>query len=149
MGEPWSAQNYLNRVLKPAAVRAGIGVFTRKSGKGDAVQSTHVNFQVLRRTCETLFGAKAKGPRDTQAQLRHADPTVAPRHYQKSVPASVRTAAVALEEELMGSSADRSEQVLNRSAYDDGLEMTEIPGATRRDRTGDLLITNQPLYQLS
>jgi hypothetical protein len=22
-------------------------------------------------------------------------------------------------------------------------------GATRRDRTGDLLITNQPLYQLS
>ena len=25
----------------------------------------------------------------------------------------------------------------------------EISGATRRDRTGDLLITNQPLYQLS
>jgi hypothetical protein len=24
-----------------------------------------------------------------------------------------------------------------------------ISGATRRDRTGDLLITNQPLYQLS
>ncbi len=25
----------------------------------------------------------------------------------------------------------------------------EDSGATRRDRTGDLLITNQPLYQLS
>ena len=25
----------------------------------------------------------------------------------------------------------------------------EVFGATRRDRTGDLLITNQPLYQLS
>ena len=25
----------------------------------------------------------------------------------------------------------------------------EVYGATRRDRTGDLLITNQPLYQLS
>ena len=25
----------------------------------------------------------------------------------------------------------------------------EVSGATRRDRTGDLLITNQPLYQLS
>ena len=24
-----------------------------------------------------------------------------------------------------------------------------VVGATRRDRTGDLLITNQPLYQLS
>jgi hypothetical protein len=24
-----------------------------------------------------------------------------------------------------------------------------LSGATRRDRTGDLLITNQPLYQLS
>ena len=25
----------------------------------------------------------------------------------------------------------------------------KVSGATRRDRTGDLLITNQPLYQLS
>ena len=25
----------------------------------------------------------------------------------------------------------------------------EVFGATRQDRTGDLLITNQPLYQLS
>jgi integrase len=141
MGGPWSAQNYLNRVLKPAAVRAGVGVFTRKSGKGDPVQSSKVNFQVLRRTCATLFGAKAKDPRDTQAQLRHADPTVTLRHYQKSVPASVRTAAVALEEELMGRSANRTEQVLNRSAFDDGLEVFENSGATRRDRTGDLLIT--------
>ena len=28
-------------------------------------------------------------------------------------------------------------------------EMPEKNGATRQDRTGDLLITNQPLYQLS
>ena len=32
---------------------------------------------------------------------------------------------------------------------DPGLEVFENSGATRRDRTGDLLITNQPLYQLS
>jgi integrase len=49
MGGPWSAQNYLNRVLKPAAVRAGVGVFKRRSGKGEEVESTDVNFQVLRR----------------------------------------------------------------------------------------------------
>ena len=30
-----------------------------------------------------------------------------------------------------------------------GMEVIEKNGATRRDRTGDLLITNQPLYQLS
>jgi len=143
MGGPWSAQNHLNRVLKPAAVRASVGVFTRQSGKGDAVQSTDVNFQALRRTCATLFGAKAKDPRDTQAQLRHPDPTVTLRHYQKSVPSSVRAAAVALEEELIGSSVNRSEQVLNRSAFDDALEVLGTDGATRRDRTGDLLITNR------
>ena len=28
-------------------------------------------------------------------------------------------------------------------------EYKRVTGATRRDRTGDLLITNQPLYQLS
>ncbi len=53
MGGPWSAQNYLNRVLKPAAVRAGVGVFRRRSGKGEEVESTDVNFQVLRRTCNS------------------------------------------------------------------------------------------------
>ena len=148
-GGPWSAQNYLNRVLKPAAVRAGVGLLKRQSRKGAVVESTDVNFQVLRRTCATLFGAKAKDPRDTQAQLRHADPTVTLRHYQKSIPASVRAAALAFEAELIGSSANHSEQVLNRSTFDDSLEVFENYGATRRDRTGDLLITNQPLYQLS
>jgi integrase len=100
-GHPWGAQNYLNRVLKPAAIRARVGLFKRKTRTGDEVESTDVNFQVLRRTCATLFGAKAKDPRDTQAQLRHADPSVTLRHYQKSIPESVRTAAVALESELM------------------------------------------------
>ena len=128
-------------MLKPAAVRAGVGLLKRQSRKGAVVESTDVNFQVLRRTCATLFGAKAKDPRDTQAQLRHADPTVTLRHYQKSITASVRAAALALEEELMGSSANRSEQVLNRSIFDDSLEVLENYGATRRDRTGDLLIT--------
>jgi len=37
----------------------------------------------------------------------------------------------------------RREQVLNRSKFDDDLEVLENYGATRRDRTGDLLITNR------
>jgi hypothetical protein len=116
---------------------AVIGTIAAESNARCAWNSTKAS----ERTCATLFGAKAKDPRDTQAQLRHADPTVTLRHYQKSVPASVRAAAVALEDELIGSSANRSEQVLNRSAFDDALEVLENYGATRRDRTGDLLIT--------
>src|SRR5690349_12407729 len=104
-GTPWGTQNYLNRVLKPAAIRARVGLFKRTTRKGgEEVESTDVNFQVLRRTCATLFGARAKDPRDTQAQLRHADPSVTLRHHQKSIPASVRAAAVALESELIGES---------------------------------------------
>jgi len=110
----WRLQNYLNRVLKPAAIRAGVGVYKRRNKKGGEVTSTDVNFQVLRRTCATLFGAKAKDPRDTQAQLRHADPTVTLRHYQKSIPASVKAAAIALEAELVGSTNRTGiEQVTN------------------------------------
>lgn len=118
-GCPWGLQNYLNRVLKPAAVRARVGVFTRRTRTGDEVETTDVNFQVLRRTCGTLFGAKAKDPRDTQAQLRHADPSVTLRHYQKSIPGNVRAAAEALESELISpKNAEPIEQVLNRSLAD-------------------------------
>jgi hypothetical protein len=37
-------------VLKPDALRARVGVFTRTTRKGDQIESTDVNFQVLRRT---------------------------------------------------------------------------------------------------
>jgi integrase len=119
-GRPWGSQNYLNRVLKPAAVRARVGVFVRRRQKGTVVETTDVNFQVLRRTCGTLFGAKAKDPRDTQAQLRHADPSVTLRHYQKSIPSSVRAAAEALETELTSpKNTEAIEQVLNRLPPED------------------------------
>ncbi len=73
----------------------------------------------------TLFGAKAKDPWDTQVQLRHEDPTVTLRNYQKSIPANVRAAALALDKELIGTPANRFEQVLNRSGFDDRLEAIE------------------------
>ena len=97
-------------MLKPAAVRARIGVFTRHTPQGEEVESTDVNFQVLRRTCGTLFGAKAKDPRDAQAKLRHADPSVTLQHYQKSIPATVRAAAIALETEPI----EATQKELNR-----------------------------------
>jgi integrase len=113
-GRPWGSQNYLNRVLKPAAVRARVGLFVRRTRTGAEIETTDVNFQILRRTCGTLFGAKAKDPRDTQTQLRHSDPSVTLRHYQKSIPSSIRAAAEALETELISpNNTEAIEQVLN------------------------------------
>jgi hypothetical protein len=107
-GSVWGLQNYLNRVLQPAAIGARVGVRTRKDKTGKEVETTDVNFQVLRRTCGTPFGARAKDPRDTQAQLRRADPAVTPRHYQKSIPASVQAAAIALETDPIGADSAHS-----------------------------------------
>ena len=45
-------------------------------------------------------GDRAKDPKSTQTQLRHADPTITLRHYQKSIPASVRAAGDQLERDL-------------------------------------------------
>lgn len=101
-GRPIDAHNYLARVLKPAAVRAGVGV--KDTGKrdkdGEPILSSDVNFQALRRTCATLFGSFAKDPRLTQAQLRHADPSMTLRVYQKALPASIMAVAIAYEQEL-------------------------------------------------
>jgi integrase len=96
-GVPMRPGNFLNRVLKPAAVRAGICVCQTDSGK----PTSAVNFQSLRRTSSTLFGARAKDPKSTQAHMRHTDPYVTLKHYQREVPAEVRAAAVALERDLL------------------------------------------------
>jgi integrase len=70
-GVPTRPGNFLNRVLNPAAVKAGLAL--RDIGEGKV--TSEVNFQSLRRTSSTLFGARAKDPKSTHAQMRHADPT--------------------------------------------------------------------------
>jgi integrase len=107
-----NANNYRNRILKPAAIRAGVGVIEtgKKDEKGKPILKTAVDFRMLRRTCATLFGDRAKDPKSTQAQLRHADPAITLKHYQKAIPASVKAAAVALENDL---TRDHSERVLS------------------------------------
>jgi integrase len=94
--------NYRERILQPAAIRAGVGLIDtgKKDRRGKPVFKTDVDFRALRRTCATLFGDRAKDPKSTQAQLRHADPTVTLKHYQKSIPATVRLAGDQLERDL-------------------------------------------------
>jgi integrase len=94
---PIRPANFLKRVLKPAAIRAGIAI--TKDAEGN--EMTALNFQSLRRTSSTLFGGKAKDPKSTQAHMRHADPQVTLRHYQQAIPAEVKAAAIALEAELL------------------------------------------------
>src|ERR1039457_1513683 len=47
-----------------------------------------------------------------------------------------------------GHTGERGEVVI-APVQRQGIERERFSGATRQDRTGDLLITNQPLYQLS
>lgn len=85
LGKPMHQTSYLRYVLKPLAESTGI---------------RDLSLRVLRRTCATHFGAKAN-PRDTQAQLRHADPYTTLKYYQQSIPDSVKAAALAFESDLM------------------------------------------------
>ena len=96
-------ENFLKRVLKPAAIRAKIAV--SKNSKGAEV--TGCNFQSLRRTSATLFGARAKDPKSTQAHMRHSDPRITLKHYQKEIPAEVRAAALALEADFLAARQER------------------------------------------
>jgi len=102
---PTRPGNFLNRVLKPAAVRAGLSVLQTAKGK----TTSSANFQSLRRTSSTLFGARAKDPKSTQAHMRHTDPYVTLKHYQREIPAEVKAAALAFERDLLEQKRRREE----------------------------------------
>lgn len=105
---PMRPGNFLRRVMKPAAIRAKIALTT--GAKKEII--TALNFQSLRRTSSTLFGAKAKDPRSTQAHMRHTDPHVTLKHYQQEVPAEVRAAVVALEDDLHNQKQKREAELI-------------------------------------
>jgi integrase len=104
---PIRPANFLKRVLKPAAIRAGIAITKDAKGK----ETTALNFQSLRRTSSTLYGAIARDPKSTQAHMRHADPQITLRHYQQAIPAAVKAAAIALEAELLEQQLKHEDQL--------------------------------------
>jgi hypothetical protein len=71
----------------------------RTSAKGKATSA--LNYQSLRRTSSTQFGAKAKDPKSTQAHVRHADPSTTLKIYQQAIPAEVKAAAREFEIDLL------------------------------------------------
>ncbi len=82
-GTPFRIGNYLKRVLKPLAKKAGIHDFT---------------YQALRRTCATYF-LRHGGPRDVQAHLRHTNLATTGIYIQE-IPEQVQRAVEDLDTEL-------------------------------------------------
>lgn len=111
-GVPTRPGNFLNRVLKPAAVRAGLCVRTTPKG----TETSALNFQSLRRTSSTLFGARAKDPKSTQTHMRHTDPYVTLKHYQQGIPSEVKAAALALEQDLLEQTRKREDEARKSNA---------------------------------
>jgi integrase len=89
-GTTWRIGNYLKRVLKALAATVAVNDLTH---------------QCLRRTFATHF-QKHGTVKDTQSQMRHADPIVTLKHYQKSIPASQRAAIEELDAEFQAPEPD-------------------------------------------
>ena len=85
-GRAKDRQRELNRVLKPAARRAGLG---------------KVTFQMLRRTFSTL-AQTVGGVKDIQAQMRHARPDTTAAIYMQTLPAQQKLAVGIFEEMILG-----------------------------------------------
>jgi integrase len=86
---PIGINSFRNRVLKPAAEKAGL---------------SNVDLLTLRRTCAAHFGRKANA-NDAQMQMRLSSPLTAPKPSQQPHSDSLKRAAVALEAEIFTQSA--------------------------------------------
>ena len=95
-GTAISHDNYLDRVLKPLGVKAGIDVFIGEDGKPDS----RLNFQVLRRTTGTQLQRHGR-VKDVQALLRHTDAATTLKYYQKTIEESLVKGVTSWDEELM------------------------------------------------
>lgn len=78
--------NYLNRFLKPLGEKLGIPGIT---------------YQVFRRSFSTHFQRHGT-IKDTQTQMRHADPSTTLGVYTQTIPESVVAAVEAFDREITG-----------------------------------------------
>ena len=84
-GTAYRVGNFLKRVLKPIAKTAGIADF---------------DFRAMRSTASTLFQAHGT-VKETQGQMRHADPTTTLRYYVKVIPENQHKAVADFERSVM------------------------------------------------
>jgi integrase len=112
---PIIADNFVDRNLRRAAVRAGIMPSNPKEGRvnefyGD--KRTAVNFQAFRRTCAT-WCLQNGSIKDAQTHLRHRNPATTLGHYIQTVPASVRSAVEGVDTHFFASAKPARPQQLS------------------------------------
>jgi integrase len=83
VGTPYRIGNYLKRILKPIATKAGV---------------SNITYRALRRTFATEF-QRHGSPKDAQAQLRHSKLEMT-GWYMRAIPESVRTAVAEMDAEI-------------------------------------------------
>jgi integrase len=116
VGTALSPDNYLDRVLKKLGVLAKIDLKKRvaknRSGEVTETVTSGLNHQVLRRTTGTHFQKHGK-IKDTQALLRHSNPTTTLKHYQKTMEESLVQGVADWDSELRRKGPGREEKVVS------------------------------------
>jgi integrase len=99
-GTPISYDNYLERVLRPAAKACGIAEITH---------------QMLRRTFSTVAIDSGASPKDVQGQMRHTQASMS-LYYAKAIPKSVAEEVDKLTNQLLAKTNPQPETSPSKSA---------------------------------
>jgi integrase len=132
----WLFQNEAGKPMDYSKVRK---VFARLLGKAGLAQR---NPHFLRHTFASLLLQQGESPVYVKEQLGHSSIDITVDTYGHLIPGGNRAAVDRLDD---GNKVETFWKQENRK----DLQVPEKAGATRRSRTGDLLITNQLLYRLS
>jgi hypothetical protein len=132
--------NVRRRVLKPAAVRAGL-LSSEAGWKDPREPESWVAFHTFRHTCASLLFEGGKNVRQVAAWLSHADPSFTLKTYVHLMDDGVGGAAfmdaavvaAAPESVTAGVAAPRLATLLNRDGCDEKADhRVEPPGADQR-----------------
>src|SRR5262249_35317492 len=140
----WLFQNSAGQPMDYSKVRKVFGKLLVKAGLG------HRNPHFLRHSFASLLLQQGESLKYVQEQLGHSSIKMTCDTYGHLVPGGNRQAVDRLDDGNINGNIWDFEQLKRAQIGKIGLEnIEENIGATRRSRTGDLLITNQLLCRLS
>jgi integrase len=135
-GQPLDDFNLRRRIFYPALLKAGV---------------RRIRIHDLRHGFATMLIQNGEGLAYVRDQLGHHSIQITVDTYGHLMPSGNRKAVDALDDSnwKSGSRMVATDTSDSAGGKDNVSEVGEKDGATRQNRTGDLLITNQLLYQLS